>query len=268
MSRSRSRRTSPSSPERRLAVTSATASSATLIRPGFLAPLARRPWRARSSCFLARLVPRSAPLIDAWSRSRSADSSRCRPASSWWRTDAVERKKPSVGTPESSASSSSAWAGSVTTSPSMRRLTVPLAPANTFSRWPPWAAPSSSSYEKVIAMAGRASGLPSHGTSPSSSPAALVTLRVSASSIARWIVDLPASLGPRTTVRPGASSMEVSRYRRRSRMERRVILTASPPVPPAAGGRDGGRRAAPRPRAPRACPASPRARRSAAPRSG
>ena len=49
-------------------------------------------------------------------------------------------------------------------------------------------------------------------------PAAeLVTLRVSASSIARWSVDLPASLGPRTTVRPGRE------------LERRVAVAAQVP---------------------------------------
>ncbi len=40
------------------------------------------------------------------------------------------------------------------------------------------------------------------------SPAALVTRRVRASSIARWIVDLPASFGPRTIVSP-ATQVEV-----------------------------------------------------------
>ena len=40
---------------------------------------------------------------------------------------------------------------------------------------------------------------------------ALVTRRVMASSMARWIVDLPASFGPRTTVTPGARSMSSSR---------------------------------------------------------
>ncbi len=104
-SRSRSSRASASSPACSRAPASVTASSATFSRPGFLAPRVWSSCSARSSFFLARLVPRSAPLIDACSRSRRAPSSRCRPASSWWRTEAVERKKPSVGTPESAASS-------------------------------------------------------------------------------------------------------------------------------------------------------------------
>ena len=67
---------------------------------------------------LARLVPRSAPLIEAWSRSRSAPSSRPRSLSSWWRTDAVERKNASVGMPVSSARTWSARVGSVIDWPS------------------------------------------------------------------------------------------------------------------------------------------------------
>ncbi len=211
VSRSRSSLARPSSPSRRCAVASPKASSATLSRPGFLAPLARSPPSARSSCFFARLVPRSAPLIDAWRRSRSADSSRWSPASSWWRTDAVDRKKPSVGTPESSASSSSARTGSVTTSSPTSSRTVPLAPRKCFSRRPSWTTPSSSSQVNESATQGRASGPEPHGASPSISAAVVVGLRVRASSIARWRVDLPASLGPRTTVRPGASSIVVSR---------------------------------------------------------
>ena len=180
-----------------------TASSATLSRPGFLTPRVCRSWSARSSLRLARLVPRSAPLIEAWSRSRSAPSSRWSPASSWWRTDAVERKKPSVGTPEIEASSSSARAGSVIGSPPSSRRTCPLEPRNDFASRPSRGSPSSSSYVNVSATVVRESGSLSHETSPSRSAAELVTLRVSASSIARWIVDLPASFGPRTMLRPG-----------------------------------------------------------------
>ena len=83
-----------------------------LVAPGV------RSWSALSSFLRARLVPRSAPLIEAWSRSRSAPSSRDRSLSSWWRTDAVERKKPSVGMPVSSAMTWSASAGSVMDWPS------------------------------------------------------------------------------------------------------------------------------------------------------
>ena len=77
-----------------------------------------RSWRALSSFLRARLVPRSAPLIEAWRRSRSAPSSRDRSLSSWWRTDAVERKKASVGMPVSSAMTWSARVGSVIDWPS------------------------------------------------------------------------------------------------------------------------------------------------------
>ena len=63
-------------------------------------------------------VPRSAPLIDAWRRSLSAPSSRDRSLSSKWRTEAVERKKPSVGIPVSSAMTWSARFGSVIDWPS------------------------------------------------------------------------------------------------------------------------------------------------------
>jgi hypothetical protein len=69
-------------------------------------------WRARSSFRRARLVPRSAPLIEACSRSRRAPSSRERSLSSKWWTEAVERKKPSVGMPVSSAITWSASVGS------------------------------------------------------------------------------------------------------------------------------------------------------------
>ena len=90
-----------------------TACSATLSRPGFRSPRVFRSWSARSSFLRARLVPRSAPLIEAWRRSRSAPSSRDRSLSSKWRTEAVERKKPSVGIPVSSAMTWSARVGSV-----------------------------------------------------------------------------------------------------------------------------------------------------------
>ncbi|OGO57557.1 MAG: hypothetical protein A2V85_10230 [Chloroflexi bacterium RBG_16_72_14] len=116
-----------------------------------------------------------------------------------------------MGTPESSASCSSARAGSVMTSPSSSRRTVPFAPRNDFSRRPGCVSPSSSSQVKSMSIAVRASAAPSQGTRPSRSAAALVTLRVRASSTARWSVDLPDSLAPRTIVSPGASSSSASR---------------------------------------------------------
>ena len=105
--------------------------------------------------------------------------------------------------PDSSASSSSARAGSVMTSPSSSRRTVPLEPRNDFSRRPSWVPPSSSSYVNSSAIAGARPGRRPTARGRRGRPAELVTLRVSASSIARWSVDLPASLGPRTTVSPG-----------------------------------------------------------------
>ncbi len=127
-----------------------------------------------------------------------------------WRTEPVERKKPSVGMPVSSARIWSARAGSVTDWPSYWRSTVPLDPANVFSSVPE-RVPSSSSWSNSIATTVWAPSAASHGRSDSRSPAALVTRRVMASSMARWMVDLPASFGPRTIVRPGARSMSSSR---------------------------------------------------------
>ena len=118
VSRSRSSWASASSPWSSAAWRCSTACSATLSRPGFLSPCVLRSWSALSSFLRARLVPRSAPLIDAWSRSRRAPSSRDRSLSSRWRTDAVERKKASVGMPVSSAMTWSASVGSVIDWPS------------------------------------------------------------------------------------------------------------------------------------------------------
>ena len=124
--------------------------------------------------------------------------------------DAVARKNPSVGMPVSSAMTWSASAGSAIDWPSYSRLTVPREPANVFSRVPVfW--PSSSSCSNSMVTTDRASGGASHGRRDSRSPAALVTRRVMASSMARWMVVLPASFGPRTTVSPGARSMSSSR---------------------------------------------------------
>ncbi len=206
VSRSRSSWASASSPASTDAVDDATAPSATLRRPGFLSPLVVSSWSARSSFFFARPVPRSAPLMDACSRSRSAVSSRARSLSSWWRTDAVERKNGSVGIPVSSAMTWSASVGSVTVCPSYWSLTVPFWPAKDFSSVPVASRPSSSSCSNSSAIHGLVSVATSHGRRASRSAAVLVTRRVMASSIARWIVDLPASLGPRITVTPGASS--------------------------------------------------------------
>ena len=70
---------------------------------------------------------------------------------------------------------------------------------------------SSSSISKSSSITGRASSGASHGRSASRSAPPLVTFRVRASSIARWIVVLPASFGPRTIVSPGDSGISSSR---------------------------------------------------------
>ena len=48
---------------------------------------------------------------------------------------------------------------------------------------------------------------PQHGKTEARKELALVARRVRVSSRARWMVDLPASFGPRMTVNPGASPM-------------------------------------------------------------
>jgi hypothetical protein len=79
--------------------------------------------------------------------------------------------------------------------------TVPRCPRKLF--WiRPVRTPSTSSCSNSIVTSGRASGSASHERMTSRSFEAEVHLRVSTSSIARWIVDLPASFGPRTTVSP------------------------------------------------------------------
>ena len=82
-----------------------------------------------------------------------------------------------------------------------------LARRRTSSRACPTCGPSSSSCSNSMVMIERASGGAPHGRSASSSAAVLVARLVRASSSARWIVVLPASLGPRMIVSPGASSM-------------------------------------------------------------
>ena len=96
----------------------ATASSATLSRPGFRSPRVLRSWSARSSFLRARLVPRSAPLIDAWSRSRSAPRrAPGRSARNGGPTRSSGRS-PRSGCPVSSAMTWSARVGSVIAWPS------------------------------------------------------------------------------------------------------------------------------------------------------
>ncbi len=72
-------------------------------------------------------------------------------------------------------------------------------------------ASSSSSCSKSIDTIERDSGGASHGRRASISAAVLVARRVRTSSRARWTVVLPASFGPRTTVRPGAKVMSRAR---------------------------------------------------------
>ena len=120
----------------RAAVAVARFASATLILPGFLSPFVLSSKSARSSFRRARLVPRSAPEIDAWSRSRSAASSRARPvelvvadrgrrAEEGLARDARQLRERLVGA-----------VGSVIDSPSTSSLTVPFGPRNAFSSEP------------------------------------------------------------------------------------------------------------------------------------
>ena len=121
------------SPSATIRAVRVTASSATRSRPGFFSPRVCRSRSAFSSFRFTALVPRSAPLIDAWSRSRRAPSSRARSSTSWWRTEAVERKNFSPGMPVRSARISSTRAGSVMVSPSISSRTVALPPRKSFS---------------------------------------------------------------------------------------------------------------------------------------
>ena len=255
-------RESASSPWSSCALTRSTASSATLSRPGFFSPLVLRSWSALSSFLRARLVPRSAPLIDAWSRSRSAPSSRGRSLSSWWWTDAVERKKPSVGMPVSSASTWSASVGSVIDSPSSSRRTVPFAPANVFS-----SVPVVRAVLLVLVLevdrdrsSGRPVARPTAGAPRArprcSSPCGSAPARWRAG----WSSCRPRSGRGRRSGRARARCRGRGSGGSRGRV-RSVILTARPRGRRAAGGRGGGRRGARRPRLGELRP-SPRARRS------
>ena len=145
VSRSRSSWARASSPCSTNPRSRATWSSTALIRPGFLGPWVFSSKIAFSRRRRALDVPRSAPLIDAWRRSRSVASSRSRSASSWWRIDAVERKNASLGMPVSSASAWSASVGSVMTWPSISSRTVPFWPRNAFSTEPGFGPPPLSS---------------------------------------------------------------------------------------------------------------------------
>ena len=111
-SRSASSFCSEVSPFLRATSARATASSAILSRPGFLSPRDLRARMASSIRDLARDDPLSPPPMLACRRSRRAPSSRSRSSSSWWRIEAVDRKKASLGMPVRPAMTSSARAGS------------------------------------------------------------------------------------------------------------------------------------------------------------
>ncbi len=183
-----------------------------LMMPGFLAPAAVYRAMASTSFLRAAPVPRSAPLMASCSRSRRVLSSRSRSASSSWRTAAVERKNFSEGMPVRSASRRSTSAGSVIDSPPMISSTLPLAPAKILASEP---STPSSSVKSMRTVGGASSGAP-HRRRPSTSWPAAVTLRKRPYSMARSMVVLPASLGPRTMVRPGANSRSRSAWRWRS----------------------------------------------------
>ena len=162
----------------------------------------------------ARRCPRSAPLIDAWRRSRSAASSRDRDrSSSWWRTDAVERKNASRRD-AGQLGERLVGEGRIGDRPRRRPRggPCPAHPRNAFSSVPAAiAALVVLDLELEVDRSGARPPPASHGRSASMSAPLLVTLRVRASSIARWIVVLPASFGPWTIVSPGESGISSSR---------------------------------------------------------
>ena len=131
--------------------------------------------------------------------------------------------------PVSSAMTSSALPGSVYISSPTCSATRPRWPRNSFSRTPRREiicplAPVSSSITTSSRVADRSSSAAPQDRMVSSSAVVAVALRKRASSRPRWIVDLPASLGPRMMVKPDASSISRSRCRPNSWSCRRVIL--------------------------------------------
>ena len=234
-------RTSAASPASTMVCDLLTASSAMRSRPGSRSPRTCRSASTRSSSRTARAVPRSAALIDAASRSRRVASARSRSLSSPRPMSAEERKKAAVGNPLSSASSASTWPGSVVVTPSTVRLTVAPAP-NDFSTLPWRSVPSRSagSALKSRRTDGRALGAAAQERRPSANVGFVCGVPVSASSRARTIVVLPDSFGPRTMVRPGASSTWRSRWRLTSLSRSVEILIVPVPDRPAAGDPAGG----------------------------
>ena len=240
--RSASRRERAISPCARSACSRSRLVLACSTSPGLRAATERYRRTASPSCRRALLVPRSAPLMDCCNRSRRAPSSLSRSSSSWWRTLAVERRNFSEGKPVISATTVSTWPGSVMVWPPISSSTVPFWPANRLARRP--VAPSCSN-----SISTNGSSDAPHVRASSISRAVEVALRNRAISIAAWTVDLPASLGPRMTVRPAAGWISRSRWRRIPWTRRRVIFTVRP------GPRVGDRRSAADPAgAPRAPP--------------
>ena len=184
----------------------ATSASATFRRPGFLSPLVVRPWSARSSLRLARLVPRSPPLMRRL-QAVAQGALVMAEVGELVVADRRGRAEEGLGRDARQLGEDLVGEGRV-----RDRLAVVVEPDR-----------AARAGEGLLELAGlRAvlvvllevdgdrrtapSSAASHGRSASRSPAELVTRRVMASSMARWIVDLPASFGPRTTVRPGARS--------------------------------------------------------------
>ncbi len=161
---------------------------------------------------MADVVPLSAALIEALRRSRSVASSRSRSSSSPWPIIAEERKKAAVGTPVRSASVVAIAAGSTTVAPSKVSDADPPGPSDRAIAPVRGGSPDPSpSTAKSTVTVGRAVGSASHDRSPSRPPAASRASPTIASSMARAIVDFPASFGPRMIVRPGARSICRSR---------------------------------------------------------
>ena len=190
-----------------------TAASATPIRPGLLSPRSLRSARLAARLDLASAVRRSAAEIEPARRSRIVASLEM-PVRSAWRTKAVPRNSAALDRPVSSARRASTAAGSLIDAPSIVSVVVgPLGPNVRLTRPDRLGAGASvpagsASMLKSIVTAGLASAAAPQVRNPSAlTPGA----GVSPSSMASARVDLPASLGPLTMVRPGARATSRAR---------------------------------------------------------
>ena len=189
------------------------APSATLSRPGFLSPLVVSSWRAALELLLgpagapvgaadARLEPVAQGGLVAGQVAQLVVADRRGAAEERLGRDAGQLGQDLVG--EGRVGDGLAVVLRGRPCPSRRRRT---SRACRSTRRPSSSSCSNSMRDPRPGVGGRR---PTAGA-PRGRRRVLVTRRVMASSMARWIVVLPASLGPRTTVTPGASSMSSSR---------------------------------------------------------